>query len=440
MQSRYYRLKKETFEHVRAEDEESEEIEVGKVYSSETTNTKAVAVVHPTIHTLDGLLDYCKVDLDEWVVERHLVNGWPGWRGDKKIDLKWKKGTMSGMVKDTGDITQQQLIQVKAWLIRKKPVPIFPHLQAVESAVKHKSVPLSMEKLGSRKELLIADPHFGFRWDRGRSLSPFHSRSALDITLQLSQVMHPDVIRILGDTMDLGLWTDKYLREPDMSLTTQPGFIEAHWWLAQLRAQHPDIPIVVYMGNHDKRMPVMTSKHLKAAYELRPADRLDGFPVLSVPYLLGFESLGIEWVDGYPEDASDWISDSTEVEHGTITRTGIGDTGKAILDGRTTSVFYGHKHTPETSTKVIKLRNRRYPIQAICPGCLCKTNGEVPGHNRKTTHWVQGIGEVFVDEDQWLFNYNGTIIHEGQAFYRGTLFTARDRVEEIRATYPGWGF
>ena len=59
------------------------------------------------IVTLDQLLEACAVDLTVWTVDRYVVN-------------KWEVGTKE----KSGDVRISPLVQVKAWLVRRKSAPV----------------------------------------------------------------------------------------------------------------------------------------------------------------------------------------------------------------------------------------------------------------------------------------------------------------------------
>lgn len=102
------------------------------------------------IHTLDQLLEYCKVDLTLWTVERFVVN-------------KWEVGA-----KDADDILQvEPLFQVKATLVKRKAVEdARVEIEKLKNDLKNER-PFKKTKFvrkpqsGNMLEISLPDAHFG---------------------------------------------------------------------------------------------------------------------------------------------------------------------------------------------------------------------------------------------------------------------------------------
>ena len=135
--------------------------------------------------TLDELLKSCDVDTDIWKVDRYVVN-------------KWETA-----MKTNDAIVHRPLFQVKAWLVRIKPVEVeFPHVVPIApiNFKKPKEKPKKLNKF--KKALIIPDAQFGFRKDINTGvLDPFHDREALDCVLQVAELEKPDTIIYLGDML-----------------------------------------------------------------------------------------------------------------------------------------------------------------------------------------------------------------------------------------------
>lgn len=409
--------------------------------TKEGTNEKTLISRHPMISTVQQLLDYCEVDQEIWKVEHYEVNAWPGWRSRKEVDLVWTGGSAEGYVRDHGDIALEQLVQVKAWLVRISPIAIFPHIQPIKSNLTFERPEITVEGNLSQS-LVIADLHVGFRRDSDtfNQLYPFHDRRCMDLILKLALLIKPDRIDIIGDKLDLPDWTNRFVRSPDMTMITQPALIELHWWLNKLRSLLPNADINVLEGNHEKRMRDAIATHLPAAYGLKPATKLEAFPTLSVPNLLGLEELGINWVEGYPTEGGTWLGDGIEEEHGTMARKSPGATAGAMVRDRETSSIFGHIHRPELASKMMRTRAGLRPVQSICPGCACLVDGSVPGHNPRNQDWIQGVAIVWFNELATTYDVNLITIHDGIAVYDGALIYGEDPIEELRESYPDWGF
>jgi len=405
-----------------------------RISRDERHNTITAESKSPRIKTLEQLLEACEVDLNVWRVERYIVNKWEVGAKEEHTDLAFDNGVMTGAVKKEG-LLVHPLFQVKAWLVRIEPEPIFPALQPVASNITVCDSPEPIRR-NIRRSLIWADPHFGFTRDlRTGHLTPFHDRRTLDVILQIAQVAQPDRIDCLGDLLDLPEWTDKFLRSPEFYHTTQPAVLEAHWWLAQLRLTAPNAAIAVHEGNHDRRLDDAIVKHLRAAYDLRAADELDLPPAFSVPKLLALHQLGIRWVDDYPND-EDWLNDGVRLAHGDKAQV-QGNTAKAVVNSADVTEIFGHIHRIEWVSRTQYRRDGQSIIAGFCPGCTCYIDGRVPGKTSQQ-QWQNGCAIVDYEADGSLYAIHPIVIDDGRAVWDGQLFVAQDRLDEIRDAWPEW--
>ncbi|RLI83490.1 MAG: hypothetical protein DRP01_09020 [Archaeoglobales archaeon] len=379
-------------------------------------NVACATAKSPRIKTLEQLIEACKIDLTVWKVDRYVAN-------------KWEVGA-----KDRNkQIGIHPLFQIKAWLVRRNPEPIFPIVNPVSVSATYRNPPKPTRSVKSA--LVITDPHFGYSRDiQNASLTPFHDRRVLDMALQIAEHVQPNRIDMLGDWLDMADWSDKFLRSPEFYWTTQPALIEANWWNEQIRSVAPNAHISMHPGNHDERMNTAITTHLLAGYSLKSVD--SEFPAMGLPNLLSLESLGIEWTGNYPDDG-DWLSDTLFLKHGDVARSGSGATGKAILSKAVTSTVYGHIHRRELISKSIYERNSTRVITAFCPGCACHVDGRVPGH-KTAQEWQQGI--ALIEYTDTMHTITPIAIEEGRAIYNGELFEARDRLGDLKKDVPDWNW
>ena len=388
------------------------------------------------IVTLDELLAATQVDLDVWAVERYIVNKWPISRKRTLKDLQWNSGTLDGYVQDQGDFTTIDHFQVKAWLVRKQPIPLFPIVQPVEINIsprdyKEKPVPGSNLKT----TLVIPDMHIGFYRDfMDGSLTPFHDRGAMSIALQVAQDTPFDHIIFLGDNLDLPDWSDKFIRSPDFRNVTQPAIDESAWWHAQFRIAAPQADIDEIEGNHEHRMVKARQTNMIAAFDVRPASQVDYPPALSIPSLVELDKMHIRWVDGYPEGEV-WVSKELVCVHGDRARSGAGDSAKAMLQIYDTSVLFGHIHRKEYVVRTRKASGGMQTTRAVCPGCLCKTDGTVPGHTT-AQNWTQGFAVVYSDSSG--DHIENVEIECGRAVFQGKVYKAYDPTPDIKKDLGVW--
>lgn len=350
------------------------------------------------IVTLEQMLKYCEIDKEEWKVERYLVNKWEIARKQTEKDLVWEGGSLEGYSRDTGKFFTSPLFQVKVWLIRNKPIELFSTVQPVEISV---TLPKDRIAFGPQDRpfgytLIVPDIHVGFYRDFNTGkLDAYHDRGAVGLVLDVARDLEVDQIVFLGDNLDLPDWSEKFIRSPDFRNVTQPAIDELSWWLAQFRAACPDAKMVYEEGNHEHRMVKARQTNMIAAWDLRPASKVDFPPSLSIPSLLELDKLDIQWIDGYPDNEY-WINDKLVTTHGARARAGAGATAKAMLALYDASVVFGHVHRLDAGIRTVKVEGGTGVIRAVCPGALCKMDGSVPGHTT-AQDWSQGFALVYSD-------------------------------------------
>jgi len=402
------------------------------VSKEESANRLVTYAQGADIKTLDELLEAAKVDLTVWDVERWIVNKWPVGAKTADKSLSYEKGVVTGTIEEHG-LTVAALWQVKAWLIRKDPICIFPTVRPIECEMVYREKPADHTYPVARRTLVCADPHFGFERKRGGVLSPLHSREALDLVLQLAVYAKVDRIDWLGDMLDLADWSTRFLREPQFMECTQPAIVEGHWWLKRMRQENPTAEMKVHEGNHEKRMRAAMAENLKAAVELKPADELELPAPLTPPRLLGLHRLDIEWVGGYPADC-DWLNDNTGMSHGERANSGPGDTAKAAVQSSDYTQFFGHCHRQELASRTMHLRGEIRVIQAWAAACLCHIDGRVPA---KGTNMQWQNGCLLVDyepEGRDPPTVTPVLFNGPRAIYDRQEFIARDHDAEIAET------
>lgn len=386
------------------------------------------------ITTVDQLLALADVDMSVWFVERFKLNKYPMGAKSEYQDLRWDGGVMSGWAKKNG-LQVVQLIQVTVWLARREPIARFPTIRPIQCVVT-KPMPLHTTKRGTfRRDLICGDPHFWFHRNlRSGALTPFHDRRALDLVVQIATLAEVDNIRVVGDVFDMTDCSDRFLKSPDVMQCFQPAILEAHWHLRRMREI---AKVHIHQGNHDKRLEKAILTHLRAAYELRAATRLDLPPALSIPYLLCLNELDISWIDDYPEDIA-WLNDNIQVCHGPLARA-PGDTAKAMVNSRNHNVFFGHIHRTEMATGVTYSRRERKERIACSVGTLCHVDGRVPGVKRNQV-WNQACVLVDYDEQGLPFSFTVIPFTEGAAMYDRQLLQARPILPTLCKAFPEWNW
>jgi predicted phosphodiesterase len=286
---------------------------------------------------------------------------------------------------------------------------------------------------GWKTALLLPDPQFGFRRDiYTGQLDPFHDERALDVALQVAEIERPDLTIWLGDVLDLAS-AGKYQQEPAFALTTQQAIDTAYEYIAQFAALSGETRYIE--GNHDIRLQNLIIDNAKAAFGLRKAAAAPtDWPVMSVPNLLRFDELGVEYVGGYPAGAT-YINDNVAAIHGTKIGNNVRSSASMVVEDERVSVITGHVHHIETRHKTRNTRGAPKFTYAHTPGCLCRIDGSVPSTKggidafnrpvRSWEDWQQGIAVVRYQEGDGKHKLNSVHIEEGWTIYEGRELTAR---------------
>lgn len=398
-------------------------------------NRMILTTSEPVIKSLEDALEFAQVDLDVWEVDHYIVNPWTVAAKVEKKKLTWKDGQITeGHIESDGNLGYGQNIQVKVWLVRKKPLELHPVIKPITIGYKFKK-PTPPKDRAFTRTLIWADPQFGFRRRvNDAKLTEFHDRACIDVILQIAAACEPDRIRVLGDWFDAAEWTDRFLRSPEYFFTFQPALLESHWWLTQFCGI---APVTMHQGNHDARLPNAIKKHLPFAYGLRKVTAsLDAPAVLSIPNLMDFEGLGVEWIDEYPNDRA-WLAPKLALEHGNIARGKTLSTANALARGNT-SIIIAHNHRLEFATEIREFEGEHYTVSGVLCPCACRVDFIVPGH-RHSQNWNQGALQVDVFESG-EFAITPIQIESGRAVFDGKLFEARDRMAELREALPDWNW
>jgi len=299
------------------------------------------------------------------------------------------------------------------------------------------NAPKEPRKIKSRHKVwsVLPDPQIGYRHIDGKWL-PFHDEAAMDVALQITNWLYyndrVDGVINLGDFLDLPS-QGRFEQEAAFAGTTQAAFDRGHKFLQEQRAAiGPDAEIVLIEGNHDRRMEKFIMINAASAWGLKRAN-IDELPVMSIPYLLRLDEIGVEYIDAYPAGAY-WLTDNLRAIHGNKVRSG-GSTAAAYTNADPhISTIFGHVHRQELQSKTVFDRDGYIKSIAVSPGCLCRVDGAVPSVNGSTKvdgrpatyweNWQQGVTVVTIDEHDEPF-FEMVQINSGVAWFRGQKFTAK---------------
>ena len=307
--------------------------------------------------------------------------------------------------------------------------PKWPVVQRARQVKIRKPKPPRSAK-GWRTAVVLPDPQIGYRRKADDSLDPFHDEKAMRVALDMVAYLEPDLVVHAGDLVDLAMF-GKYVQEPAFALTTQAALDRAHLFLAEAIEAAPNAEHRILEGNHDRRIQDYLIRNAQAAFGLRRANVPEDWPVMSLPYLLRMEELGVEYIGGYPNGRT-WINDNLAVSHGPAKLKSGGSSAHASIDDEQVSVIFGHVHRIELVHRTRNVREGyRTNLQASA-GCLCRIDGAVPSHNGSTgchgeavtayENWQQGIAVARFKPGNGPFQVDLIPIHNGKAHLWGEAF------------------
>jgi len=401
----------------------------------EDKNHMSVSSMFDRVTTLDELLKACKVDLNVWEVEHWIANTYEGYRKSESRQLSWAEGKIDhGYIDDDGGFNTTTLYQIKAWLVRRQPIPIAPVITPVmfpmQSSWGTENRPLFTKVSAS---LVIPDIQTGFIRNMATGkLTPMHDRKAMDIVLQIAKETRFNNVVLLGDGLDLPDWSEKFLRSPELEQVTQPALEELAWFIWQLRKLQPTANMAYIEGNHEKRLRDAIIRNIPQAYGIKPAGKKIDYSVWSLPYLLGLPDLQIAWEGEYPNGIV-WLENDLCVVHGADL------SAEKMVMRSDVNVIFGHIHRADLSSREIYVGRGSKNIFAFCPGFLGRLDGVIPG-TKKRQRWSQGFAVVYHDpgmEHQILH----IPIRDGKAIYQGTPVRGQDYTKIMAREVPGdWNY
>lgn len=410
----------------------------GKMETDFQDNYANVTFTSSRITSLEEIIEACKIDLDVWEIERHVVNTWEMGRKDKKVHMQFDEGKISGEIDDDGEITVETLYQVKVWLVRKEPIALTPVVQPVHISITEYS-PKFFNPTKVKRALIFADSQFGFTKELYKNeLTPFHDRQAILSLLRVSEEVNPDVIVYLGDIVDFSEWSDKFVRSPEFYWMTQPAIIEAAWWLGKFTQTQPQSHEAYMLeANHELRVKTHLVNHASAAYGLKAANELDAPDLMSVERLLGLSQMGIQYVQNYPNNYVQ-LNNNLRVIHGNIAKSQPQATARSLVERSAYSVIFGHIHKREMASKTIFYENKTRTVSSYCPGCLCDITGKIAWASAEE-QWQQGAFIVDLYEND-QFVVNPVIIENGNAYYNGKVYSGKTNIVPQLIADTGWDF
>lgn len=239
----------------------------------------------------------------------------------------------------------------------------------------------------------------------GDAQIPFQDPQAFDRFQTAVVETQPDNIVFVGDMVDLPSMS-RWTQRSEWVGGTQAAIDQYHNFLAQTRSNAPNANISVVHGNHEQRMDDYVRKNAAEALGLRRANMSKELAVLTLQYLVRYDDLEINSIDGYPNGTL-WLEDNLKAVHGTNVAKGGSNAAKYLREERE-STLYGHTHRQELAYRTFARRVGSVTIAAASPGCLALIDGTVPGFH----HTVDAQGEVVKKAEDWqqgllVIDHNG---------------------------------
>ena len=319
-----------------------------------------------------------------------------------------RAGSHEGYIKNSdGEIEYTKDLKNGGISLVIEPEKFEPQWETVKR-FESEPIPFSkkLEKLGSmRREVIMPDLQIGYRRYEDGSLDPFHDTKAIDIALQIIRDVKPTKVIFLGDFLDLPNF-GKYLQSPEFAHTTNESIKYGHNLLRTVREIVPKAEIIFLEGNHSRRLEKNIKTNLMEAYGLKRAT--ESMPVLSIPYLLALDTLGVEYVGGYPAGRY-FITPTLQCIHGEIL--GKHTMAKSVTDYEGVSTIHGHAHRWQSYAKTTRIYNGARQTFSFSLGTLSRIDGTVPSMHGSTNvdgtpvtsheDWQQLIGIVTHNGDSW---------------------------------------
>lgn len=174
--------------------------------------------------------------------------------------------------------------------------------------------------------------------------APHHDEELHAATLAWLAEFQPDRVIVLGDLLDYD-GVSRHRKDPAWSTTMQDTIDAGYGILRGYVEASPATQFQALNGNHEARLRNAVLDQLQAIHGLTRAGG-DEHPVLSTPFLLRMDELGIEWIggDGSYEHEQILVTSELAARHGWIARKGSGASALSTLEHLRHSIVIGHTH------------------------------------------------------------------------------------------------
>lgn len=315
--------------------------------------------------------------------------------------------------------------------------PLWPVVQPTQPAVVRYGKRPAPVNDAYHRTVLFPDPQIGY-WrnlDTGELIA-MHDEEAMAVALNIARAVRPDRIVHLGDFLDLAEFSSKFAVHPEFAFTTQAAIDRGHTFLAECRAilgpQESEDDLHLIAGNHDDRLGKAVLSNAMAALRLRRADAPESWPAMSVPNLLALDSIGCNYISGYPAGSLK-LADGNKSQTPLIAVHERGLDVAKVAKTQRQSYVQGHAHRVAMHSETYELDGEAIDVEAWSLGSLCRRDGYVPSVKgapddrgvpvQRFESWQQAVGVLTVAPDgSW--NMEAVRIRDGQAFFGGKVYTA----------------
>jgi acetone carboxylase gamma subunit/uncharacterized protein YeeX (DUF496 family) len=334
-------------------DKKSEKIESSEV----SDNTWTIYLPRTRIHTLEELLEYCKVDLTVWQVERFTCN-------------KWEIGVKVGEGENTR-VEVEPLFQVKAFLKRNvELIEIRKEIESLKEDAKKKakipkSIVRSIQKSDNLLELVIPDLHMGkLSWAKETGFQDYDSKIAEETFYRAVDTLLDRVKNYKFDKIVLGVGNDLLQADNFNSTTTkgtvvhtdtryQKSYVTTRRMMVntieKLRVIAP-VDVLLIPGNHDTQSNFTLGDSLECWFHSYKDVCVNNSPIPHKYFVWGDNLVVLTHGDkGKQADYGIWIATTYPKEFG---------------KSKFREVHIGHRHKSMVDEKFgVRVRT----LSALCP-------------------------------------------------------------------------
>lgn len=328
-----------------------------------------------TVNTPDDLLRERGLEPDDWEVVNLKVNEWNAMTSDKA----------------SGDNRIVLMKQLTVNYKRKAPLTLIIPARVPGDYIRRRPLAVRYDGDNNIRRIVFV----------GDQQAPKHDRRLHGLFCEWLEYNKPDEGVMMGDSGDFSQLS-KYPDNPEWDEAVQVCLDETYMVKREYVQASESTEWVMLEGNHDARMRDAILAKMPRIYGVRRAlvpGQKEELPVMSIPYLLRLDELGIKYItpDGEYEQAAHKVCQNLAARHGWLVRKGAGASALATLETLGHSIVIGHVHRQSIVHKTIHdIDGNPGVIAAMETGCMCTSDGLGYTVN---PDWQQGFGTATVWPD-----------------------------------------